>query len=1266
MMAKQTKDDFVIVSYNVNGLQNSKKRRDIFDFLRNKLKGSVYLLQECHWTLDSEDFIRACWGYNLWLAGKDTNRNGVAILFRNNFEYKVHGVHRDAEGCYILMDVEILKKRMTLANVYGPSSGDNVQFFDKVCELIDVIGNESVIIGGDWNCVLDEKIDTVNYVNALHRPQIKKKILEMLVNYDLMDVWREMNPTTRAYTWRRPNTTKQGRLDYFLISRNLVVDVLNVSIDVKYRSDHAPVLLGLRKEKFKRDRPFWRHNNSLLKDPKYLEEIRKVIMQVKKQYALPVYNYDNIGDVPPDMLQFTISDQLFFEMLLLGIREKVLSYSSFIKKTNEEKEKVLLQQIKNLEKSVTEDSLQTLERAKNELEELRNIKMEGIAVRSRVTWLLEGEKSTRYFCNLENRNFVNKMMTCIDKGDVIIDNQEGILKEVKEFYCNLYAYKQVSNVDLETLLPDVPVVPDEDHVTLEGPITFQEASEVLKDMKNFKSPGMDGFSVEFYKMFFSEIGAFLVRSANEGFEKVELSQTQKMGVITCIPKEGKEKEKQYIRHWRPISLLNVSYKIISACIARRVRSVLPNIIHESQKGFMSGRYIGECIRTVYDIMSYTEMMSIPGLIVAVDFEKAFDSVSWNFIEKCLRFFRFPSSIIQWFKTLYANPSSCVYLNGQYSSWFPLQRGCRQGDPISPYLYLIVAEILSLLLRKNENVKGIRIGNYETLLRQFADDTTVFLDGSEKSFRETIGILDTFALMSGLKINNEKTQILWIGSQKRCGSKYMRDRNFVWDPGTVKILGVIFSVDMEHMVRLNYNGKLEEIRRTLARWRRRKLTPYGKVTVIKTLVISQLTYLFLNVPDPSKEFLQDLEKSIFSFLWDGKPAKIKKSLVCHPKNEGGLEMLDLNAYLASMKLSWLRRLNDDNQWVTFSYSLYPRFADIVKYGDEYCDLLIRNCHNHFWIDVFKWYKKFYRKCTPQNEIDLVGVPIHYNSNILRGRRMIVLQEWADAGVLQVKDLLDQQGRFMSFVDFGNCYPTVTRTNFLVHFGVIQAVQHYQIRLGLGLKPFNGKLDSTVWSCIYAGNKMVQNKMKKNDIIPTSLPKWSRRFPDMNWNKVFEKAYKSTKDNQLRWFQLRLLHRIMPTKKYLYHRKVKESATCTFCNQEDQTIEHLFWDCPAVKMFWDDFLQWLHDSCEHTLRFMLTEELILFGISERIVTDHVIDFILLVAKFFVYSCTFQDTRPTLRNFVQVLKFRYKIEKSAAIRNAKMGKFELNWMPYMPLLS
>jgi hypothetical protein len=158
---------------------------------------------------------------------------------------------------------------------------------------------------------------------------------------------------------------------------------------------------------------------------------------------------------------------------------------------------------------------------------------------------------------------------------------------------------------------------------LEGEITYKELQAALKRSKNNKSPGMDGYTSEFDQKNWKNIGYFLLRSINAGYRRGQLSVSQLYGIITCIPKPGKPRS--LLGNWRPITLLNTSYKQASSCIAERIKLVLDKIIHDDQKGFIPGRFIGENTRLIYDIMHETEINDIPGLLMLIDFEKAFDS-----------------------------------------------------------------------------------------------------------------------------------------------------------------------------------------------------------------------------------------------------------------------------------------------------------------------------------------------------------------------------------------------------------------------------------------------------------------------------------------------------------------------------------------------------------------------------------------------------------------------------------------------------------------
>lgn len=176
-----------------------------------------------------------------------------------------------------------------------------------------------------------------------------------------------------------------------------------------------------------------------------------------------------------------------------------------------------------------------------------------------------------------------------------------------------------------------------------------------------------------------------------------------------------------------------------------MKTVLDSLTQKDQKGFISGRCISENIRLIYDVLFETKNQELPGLILSVDFEKAFDTVSWEFIENVLNYFNFGPSIISWIKLFQSGSESCIIQNGFMSDFFKLKRGCRQGDPVSPYVFILCAEILGKMLRTNENVKGININGNDFLLSQYADDTQIFLDGTEQSLREALSVLIDFML-----------------------------------------------------------------------------------------------------------------------------------------------------------------------------------------------------------------------------------------------------------------------------------------------------------------------------------------------------------------------------------------------------------------------------------------------------------------------------------------------------------------------------------------
>ena len=331
-------------------------------------------------------------------------------------------------------------------------------------------------------------------------------------------------------------------------------------------------------------------------------------------------------------------------------------------------------------------------------------KPQGTIVRSRTRWYEFGEKNNKYLLNLEKRNHRKKHITSLTKEDGSV---QQILEEEENFFRNTYKSK---NISLETdnskhffESADLKTLANEEAERCEGLITIKECADALNKFQNNKTPGSDGFTIEFYRCFWEVLGHFTVDSFNYAYEHGHLSISQWLGIISLTPKKNKNLE--YLSNWRPISLRNNDYKIATKVIAIRVEKVLPKIIHSSQTGYVKGRYIGESIRTISDVMSFAKTKNIPGLPANSRFRKTFDSIEWNYLQKRLETFNFGPQLRQWINVIYSRDiSSCILNNGFATRQFNLERGVRQGCPLSGIMFTIGIEILGNAIRRSNEKK----------------------------------------------------------------------------------------------------------------------------------------------------------------------------------------------------------------------------------------------------------------------------------------------------------------------------------------------------------------------------------------------------------------------------------------------------------------------------------------------------------------------------------------------------------------------------------
>ena len=299
--------------------------------------------------------------------------------------------------------------------------------------------------------------------------------------------------------------------------------------------------------------------------------------------------------------------------------------------------------------------------------------------------------------------------------------------QLHHFYKTLFTEKiQIQNENITAYLNQIsiPVLTGEQSKTCEGPILENELLKALKNMSNNKSPGNDGVTKEFYKTFWEDLKKPMCASITKAFHRGELSHSQKQATIKLI--EKKDRDKKLIKNWRPISLLNIDTKLISKVLAGRLKNVLPSLITSHQTAYVNGRFISEGGRLISDVLEICDKLQIKSFLMTVDIEKAFDSINHCFLIKVLEKYGFEKDFIKWIKILLQNQESCIVNEGTTTNYFKLEKGSRQGDPISAYLFILVLEILFLFIKESKKINGLNIFDKTFLYTAYANDTTFYL------------------------------------------------------------------------------------------------------------------------------------------------------------------------------------------------------------------------------------------------------------------------------------------------------------------------------------------------------------------------------------------------------------------------------------------------------------------------------------------------------------------------------------------------------------
>ena len=447
-------------------------------------------------------------------------------------------------------------------------------------------------------------------------------------------MWRFVHPNKIEYSYI--NSSQKGydsRIDKIYCNSLLQSKVKKCFMTQSPAPDHRAVVLDFVLADKERGPGYWKLNNSILSDVEYKQGIQNLYDEIMNEYT------------------GMVSKCLVWEFFKLRVKEFTIAYC--VKKANSYRcmVKTLEGQLNDINrtnsKMLSQEQIHKREALQQELDLLYDEKAKGYQIRSRAKWIEEGEKSTRYFLNLEkSRQTSDTIYSLKNNRNTRCTSDSDILNVASSYFKNLYSSKVGCSTrnELELYFQNVNVniLNDEERNSCEGNLTLKECELAVKRMHKSTSPGLDGITLEFYNTFWPTLGKFMVEMYNESFESGILPKSLNTGVIKLIHKKD---DKEDISNYRPISLTNVDYRILAFTIANRIQNVISTIVSNDQTAYIKNRFMGTNIRLVQDVIEHFDVTQKSGLLLMLDFTKAFDSLTFEFIIKTLEFFNFGPQFI---------------------------------------------------------------------------------------------------------------------------------------------------------------------------------------------------------------------------------------------------------------------------------------------------------------------------------------------------------------------------------------------------------------------------------------------------------------------------------------------------------------------------------------------------------------------------------------------------------------------------------------------
>ena len=1231
-----TQSGLEVTAHNVNGLNDHKKEQTYIQ--KYQILGSdIICLIHVRLAPQKLNRLENKYKKNYDIVLNSNSKRGILIMINNRKDIKWEEEYRTNDGNLILIKFCFDNQTFHGLFIYGPNE-DNPDFYDRILKLITTDTHKNILWIGDFNLILKFQKHARNYLTRPN-PLASAKVNSIINQLGLIDVSEQTNVTEPFYTWtsfKHENThlrehyihnnihhpeplKQQSKLDYSLASYNLMPHITKYHLGDNITSDHAAQHLTIDFSNFKRATKQFRFNERDLLNPTYRDNIESLIDIETSKFIH--YTGNKSFYEAPTAIKYTFLQKLNYSKL--KNKRRTMSYTQLVhnilqetahythqfhddqNQTQQQKLKSLYMQLNDINEIVRTQPENNIAKQQYELlnNQIDNVKEQYTQNKNFTTNThakAEGERINTFLSASAKQNnssrYISKLKT-IDKDGTTkyITQPAEILVTVSDYYQELYSSKTTHTTGkIKKFLGKLTLktLTEEQKTTLDKPITLDEVTRVLKKTKKRSAPGMDGFTYGFFKKYWHKLSHIIMGLIEEIHETGDMPDWLRQGVISLIPKG--DKDRQELKNWRPLVLLNCLYKIISGTIAGRINQVLPSLISERQNGFVPGRCISDSLRNTADLIEYLNRKKIKGLILLIDFKKAFDSIEHCYIRSIMKAYGFGDYIRKWVDILLSDFKLCTSNGGHKSNFFDMERGCRQGDPISSALFILAIEALSLKLN-NAGLQGLKIHKNRPAIIDslFADDITLLLSQNEHELRQAITILNEFKLVSGLEIQPEKTTAVPIGPDNTI--QLCPEINLEWN-SSFKLLGVRFDNEMRNM-NINIEEKIQDIEAAYDHWGYKTMSPIGRANIAKTYMISKLNHLAFTYTIPPK-YIKDIESMVYKYIWYNKASECRAEVQASYK-DGGLAFPKLDTQLKAFELSWIRKIynkrySKETTWINI---LDTNLADtghsveqLIQAGDVQLKRIATLIQNPFWKSFFSNLLPFFQTIQ-QNNINVFMNSNLWKNTIFHDNSHPLNPNYNYHHVSKIinfpRDLIIKyKGKYIF-----STIAKLTRKYNLTPQGTthIKALRDHVIdvmlRHSLNFDKYKHNTQMTAIGAIACLQKKgcnqytqllnefdTQHKHNIQQALNHRIEQWnsffiSHRMPPLTLDILLKMNTNLLTMKCLMYYR-HIQHKInkgtLKTNRLVRFHNGGDSS-CTFCNAEIETIPHLFWLCPHVSHF-----------------------------------------------------------------------------------------------------